>query len=104
MTKRSSLITNGVVALIMFLLLISISSAYKYDRNRVKTIQSVTTSGENFDPEWSPDGSKIVYTSTEWGPNPGIWLVDEDGGNRRMISQPGRYYEYSNPTWSPDGS
>jgi Tol biopolymer transport system component len=103
LTKGSSLIKTVIVAFIFILLLISISSALEYDAKNVK-MKQVTTVGENFDPEWSPDGSTIVYASTERGPNSCIWLVDADGGNRRMINQPESYYEYSKPTWSPDGS
>jgi len=100
--KRKSLITAGIVVLIICLLS-SISSAVIYDYKNIK-IRQVTLRGDNFDPEWSPDGSQIVYASTEKGPNSCIWLVDPDGENRRMISQPESDYDYYEPTWSPDGS
>ena len=93
-----------IAVLIIFLVFTSISSAFKYDRSKVK-IQQVTTIGENLHPEWSPDGTTIVYASAELGPNSCIWLTDSDGTNRRMISKSKYTYEdYSEPTWSPDGT
>jgi len=102
MKKRKSLITAGVVVLFICLLA-SISSAVIYNDKNIK-IQQVAVKGDNFDPEWSPDGSKIVYASTESDPDPCIWVVYPDGNNRRMISHPKPDEGYYEPTWSPDGS
>jgi Tol biopolymer transport system component len=102
MKKRKSLITAGVVVSFIYLLS-SISSAVIYDHKNIK-IQQVALKGDNFDPEWSPDGSKIVYASTESDPDSCIWVVDPDGNNRRMISYPKPDEDYYEPTWSPDGS
>lgn len=102
MKKRNSLITVGIVVLIICLLS-SISSALLYDRRTVKYIEPLTFKGDNINPEWSPDGSKIAYASTEGG-SLTIWVVDSDGDNRRMICRPESDYEYNQPTWSPDGS
>lgn len=102
MKKRNSLITVGIVVLILCLLS-TISSAFEYDYKNIK-IRQVTERGDNFNPEWSPDGLKIVYASTEKGPNSCIWLVNPDGNNRTMISQPESDCEYYEPTWSPDGT
>jgi PGF-CTERM protein len=57
--KRKSLITAGIVVLIICLLS-SISSAVIYDYKNIK-IRQVTVRGDNFNPEWSPDGSKILF-------------------------------------------
>ena len=84
-------------------LLSTISSAFVYDYKNVK-IRQVTERGDNINPEWSPDGLKIVYASTEKGPNSSIWLVDSDGSNRTMISQPESDCDYYEPTWNPDGT
>ena len=46
-------------------------------------------------PNWSPDGSKIVYGSGV----DGIVVMDADGGNKTPIASPGGF-----PVWSPDGT
>lgn len=54
-------------------------------------------------PDWSPDGSKLVYTSTpgEFGPA-NIFTIRADGtGLERLTS--GNDYDLE-PDWSPDGS
>ena len=45
---------------------------------------------------WSPDGKRIALA----GPDPGLWLVDTDGGNRRQLT---RNRGDNDPAWSPDG-
>lgn len=60
-----------------------------------------------FDPSWSPDGSRIAFRSA---PHPGaatignsdIWVVNADGEDARNLT---RHPESANwsPAWSPDG-
>lgn len=62
-------------------------------------------------PSWSPDGSTIAYyhygvtkisadsckiEEIDYNQE-GIWLMDSDGGNKRMLIRRGKY-----PAWSPD--
>ena len=51
-------------------------------------------------PNFSPDGSKIVFFLYQAHLNkPGqIWVIDADGGNRKMLNNWGY-----RPAWSPDG-
>lgn len=58
--------------------------------------------GGNYQPDWSPDGSQIVFTSTRDRSNWDIYVINADGtGVRRLTT-------YTNmdvwPTWSPDGT
>jgi Tol biopolymer transport system component len=57
--------------------------------------------GEDNDPAWSPDGSKIAFTTVRASNVKQIFYMDADGSNPDYISQ-GYAVEY-NPTWSPDG-
>lgn len=53
------------------------------------------------EPAWSPNGSKIAFTSNKAG-NLDIWVVDPDGSNPvQLTTDPADEEE---PTWSPDGS
>jgi Tol biopolymer transport system component len=59
--------------------------------------------GPEFDPSWSPDGSRIVYRDSRHGINRNdeIFVVHADGSHPRNLTRsPGN--EWS-PSWSPDG-
>ena len=58
------------------------------------------TVGENWLPAWSPDGTRIAFSSTRDG-NSEIYVVNRDGSNvRRLTNHPGIDIT---PTWSPTG-
>jgi Tol biopolymer transport system component len=62
----------------------------------------------DFDPAWSPDGSKIVYVRIEFCCQVyQLWVMDSDGSNNRVLSQTasgqGGPIAFD-PEWSPDGS
>lgn len=60
----------------------------------------VTELGPGFDPQLSPDGSKIAYSNDKAGTND-IWIMDTDGRNKvQLTTYPG--HEIT-PCWSPDG-
>lgn len=56
--------------------------------------------GSNFFPSWSPDGTKLSFTSNRDG-NEEIYVADWDGANPRRITN-NNYWD-DNPTWSSDG-
>ncbi len=57
--------------------------------------------GENWLPAWSPDGTRVAFSSTRDG-NPEIYVANRDGsGVRRLTNHPG--IDIS-PTWSPSGT
>ena len=52
-------------------------------------------------PAWSPDGSRIAFTSDRADGNVDVWVMDADGGRpRRLTTSPGIDL---GPAWSPDG-
>jgi TolB protein len=59
------------------------------------------------DPDWSPEGDRIVYTSQAVGDDPAnpttaeIFVVDPDGGTPEQLTTDG--YEERSPDWSPAG-
>lgn len=63
------------------------------------------TRGISFAPVWSPDGSKILYTSTKDGREQEIFLFDfNDPGRWTRLSYSQEQYLWNQyPSWSPDG-
>jgi endonuclease YncB( thermonuclease family) len=60
-----------------------------------------TIAGADDEPAWSPDGSRIAFTS-ERGGSPDVWVMNADGsGAVQLTGAPG---EDRDPAWSPDGT
>lgn len=82
-----------------------------YARRGVPPVLALATGGPNpetlfeseamvFPGSWSPDGSRIAFSSSKDG-NPEIYVMDKDGGRiERLTEHPG--IDVS-PTWSPTG-
>ena len=67
-------------------------------------VQRLTSSPSNeFEPVWSPDGSKIAFTSNreETVQGNGIYVMDADGSNEIFLTPS---INARDPSWSPDGS
>jgi dipeptidyl aminopeptidase/acylaminoacyl peptidase len=56
---------------------------------------------QNGEAEWSPDGTKIVYSSSRDG-DFDIWVMDADGGNPVNLTPMMGHQSF--PKWSPDGA
>ena len=60
------------------------------------------------DPDWSNDGQKIVFTSSNAGDNPltptssEIWTINPDGSGLTQVTR--NVLEERAPAWSPDGA
>ncbi|MGY0560472.1 amidohydrolase family protein [Luteimonas sp. A277] len=61
------------------------------------------TTGRAWDiqPRWSPDGSRIAFTSDRSGGN-NIWTIAADGSDARQVTDES-FRLLNNPTWTPDG-
>jgi Tol biopolymer transport system component len=51
----------------------------------------------DFDPSWSPDGTRVAFRSERSG-HEEIWLMNADGSDQRRLA------DGLSPAWSPDGS
>jgi Tol biopolymer transport system component len=71
------------------------------DGSRLRRLTS--RRGPEFDPSWSPDGSRIVYRDSRRGINVNdeIYVMNADGSHRRNLTR-SPANEWS-PAWSPDG-
>jgi Tol biopolymer transport system component len=73
----------------------------------------LTTLGQNYQPAWSPDGSKIAFTSTRDPGNPDcdgdftlcnyeLYVMNADGtGQTRVTNTP--FFVEDQPVWTADG-
>lgn len=53
----------------------------------------------NFRSAWSPDGGLFAFCRAEVGSPSGIWLVDADGGNARMLTDGFEHLGADHPVW-----
>jgi len=63
--------------------------------------QMTHSSGIDTNPEWSPSGQRIAFTSSRTG-SPQIYMMDAEGANLRRVTFEGDYNDGA--SWSPDGT
>ena len=80
-------------------------SATPRDRKLPPGVPKITSVTWSKFPSYSPDGKKIVYSSTQSG-NSEIWVMDADGENKTQLTFPTipTAPDANAPAWSPDGS
>ena len=74
----------------------------RLDGTDVRQVSS-SDGGSDFWPSWSPDGTQIVFAAIrreDWG----IWTVEANGSNERLILGGTGAGYVDNPVWSPDGN
>jgi Tol biopolymer transport system component len=53
--------------------------------------------------KWSPDGRSILVTGNDYEGRPGLYIVDVQTGNVKLVTQGEPGAIISTPAWSPDG-
>lgn len=54
-------------------------------------------------PQFSPDGTQMVFESRDEEGVDAIYTEHMDGSNKRRLTHSPFYYDYQDPSWSPDG-
>ncbi len=71
------------------------------DRSGADRPELLGISSEDSSPSWSPDGTRIVFTSGKDEQNSDIYIMNADGSNpTRLTDNPA---SDRSPSWSPDG-
>jgi len=78
---------------------------YVVNADGTNLIQVTHDSGAEFDPAWSPGGTRIVYRDSRRGVNHNdeIYVMEADGSERTNLSNSSSSDEWG-PAWSPDGN
>lgn len=72
----------------------TIPAVFLMDTDTGRAVQ-LSENGQH--PNWSADGTRIIYEIEFGSAAKGIWVMNADGSDQRLIQQGRR------PTWSPDG-
>ena len=61
----------------------------------------IKTTTHDYDPQWSPDGKRIVYYAEKGDRKDQVWVVNADGSNPTLLTAGVGHNIF--PSWSPDG-
>jgi Tol biopolymer transport system component len=79
------------------------SSLYLINADGTGLKQLTQAPGSDFEPAWSPDGTRIAFTSVREGFRQ-IYALDIDSLDITLLTNTTDAIESSQPSWSPDGS
>jgi serine/threonine protein kinase len=69
------------------------------DAEAIEVIPMPTVPGGDYDPAWSPDGTKIAFTSLRETNSPRIFVMDVDDKSVRAVTE--LFIRSLQPVWSP---
>jgi TolB protein len=76
---------------------------YTVDADGGDLTRLTTDQAAEYQPEWSPDGSRIAFVKAFNGTATAIYAINADGTDVRQVSSHDGGSDFS-PSWSPDGS
>ena len=79
------------------------SSLYLINADGTGLKQLTQAPGSDFEPSWSPDGTRIAFTSVREGFRQ-IYALDVESLDITLLTNTPDSVESSQPSWSPDGS
>ena len=79
------------------------SSLYMINADGTGLKQLTPAPGSDFEPAWSPDGTRIAFTSVRGGFRQ-IYALDVESLEITLLTNTTSAIESSQPSWSPDGS
>jgi eukaryotic-like serine/threonine-protein kinase len=78
------------------------SDIWEYDWERDTLTRITFAGGSNTYPVWTPDGQRIVYSSSEKGMPTNLWWIRADGGGDAQRLTESKSVQIPG-SWSPDG-
>jgi Tol biopolymer transport system component len=67
-------------------------------------VRRISEGDRDYDPSWSPDGSRIAFTHTDGPMDSDIFVMDADGSNIARLTDGADGTTNLDPVWSPDGT
>jgi Tol biopolymer transport system component len=61
------------------------------------------TTLDGWSPDWSPDGSKLVYTDYDESIDRSLFIINQNGTNNHVALSGTNNRDYMDAVWSPDG-
>ena len=82
------------------------SSIYAVNPDGSDLVQFTDGISIDSNPRWSPDGTRIAFSSADRGNGPGtdVYVMDADGKNERKLTNSENGNSHNFDSWSPDGS